>query len=196
VTTIIGLSGALRQGSYNMMLLRAAAAAAPPDSRIEIASIRGIPLYDGDVEANDGVPPAVQALKEAIAGADGLLLVTPEYNNSLPGVFKNAIDWLSRPPADIGRVFRGRPVAIIGATPGAGGTNLAQAAWLPVIRTLGMAPWFGGRLAVANAGKVFSAEGELLDAAIRDRLEAFVSGYVEFVRATRSGRLASRGPAT
>jgi len=81
----------------------------------------------------------------AIAAADGLLLVTPEYNNSIPGVFKNAIDWLSRPPADISRVFGGKPVAIIGASPGGFGTILSQEAWLPVLRTLGTKPWFGGR---------------------------------------------------
>ena len=195
MATILGISGSLRSRSFNTALLRAAQAAAGADVKLEVVTLHGIPLYDGDVEQRDGLPAAVSELKARVVASDGVLLCTPEYNNGIPGVFKNAIDWLSRPPADIGRVFRGRPVAIIGATPGAGGTNLAQAAWLPVIRTLGMAPWFGGRLAVANAGKVFSAEGELLDAAIRDRLEAFVSGYVEFVQATRSGRLASRGPA-
>src|SRR5690349_14078305 len=122
------------------MLLAAAVDAAPDGTTIEIESIDGIPLYDGDLEAEQGVPAAVQRLKQRIAGAGGLLIVTPEYNNSIPGVLKNAIDWLSRPPADIPRVFRGRPVAIMGATPGPGGTALSQAAWLPVIRTLGMRP--------------------------------------------------------
>ena len=84
--------------------------------------------------------------------ADGVLLVTPEYNNSIPGVFKNAIDWLSRPAADIKRVFGGRRFAIIGASPGAFGTVLSQAAWLPVLRTLGTQLWSGGRIAVARAG--------------------------------------------
>jgi NAD(P)H-dependent FMN reductase len=97
------------------MLLRAAVEAAPPGTSIDPESIREIPLYDGDIEDEQGVPPSVQRLKDRIAEADGLLVVTPEYNNSIPGVLKNAIDWLSRPAADIPRVFRGRPVAIIGA---------------------------------------------------------------------------------
>ena len=128
MATIIGICGSLRQASFNLMLLRAAVEAAPAGTSIEIESIREIPLYDGDVEAEHGVPAAVQRLKDRIAGADGLLLVTPEYNNSMPGVMKNAVDWLSRPSSDIARVFKGRPVAVIGATPGGGGTTLAQAA--------------------------------------------------------------------
>ena len=177
---LIGISGSLRRASFNTALLSAAAGLMPAGSTLDIRSIAGIPLYDGDVEARDGVPGEVSALKEAIAGADGLLLVTPEYNNSIPGVLKNAIDWLSRPPADIKRVFGGRAVAIIGATPGLGGTRLSQAAWLPVLRTLGTAPWFGGTLLVASAAKVFDAEGRLADDAIRARLEAFMKGFVEF----------------
>src|SRR4030095_1943844 len=95
--TILGIAGSLRHSSFNAALLRAAAAAAPAGCTVDIASIRGIPLYDGDVEDATGVPEVVETLKEPVAAADGLLLVTPEYNNSLPGVFKNAIDWLSRP---------------------------------------------------------------------------------------------------
>jgi hypothetical protein len=108
MTSLVALSGSLREGSFNGALLRAAAGLVPPDVELRIASIRGIPLYDADVEAAEGVPAAVQALKDAIAAADGLLLATPEYNNAMPGVAKNAIDWLSRPPADIPRVFGGQ----------------------------------------------------------------------------------------
>ena len=97
MTTIIGLCGSLRRGSFNRMLLRAAVEAAPPGTSIEPESIREIPLYDGDVEEEQGVPHPVQRLKNRIAEADGLLIVTPEYNYSMPGVLKNAIDWLSRP---------------------------------------------------------------------------------------------------
>ena len=183
--TIIGLSGSLRRASFNLMLLRAAAEAAPPATSIEIESIREIPLYDGDVEAEHGIPPAVQRLKDRIAAADGLLIVTPEYNNAMPGVLKNAIDWLSRPASDIGRVFRGRPVAVVGATPGQGGTALAQAAWLPVLRTLGMRPWFEGRVLISGAGKVFDADGRLVDAPTQDRVRTFVAGFAAFVEAQR-----------
>src|SRR5690242_6183263 len=98
MTTIIGISGSLRTKSLNSSLLRAAAKAMPQGAKLEIATIKGIPLYDGDVEEAQGVPDVVTKLKDRIAAADGLLLVTPEYNNAIPGVFKNAIDWLSRPP--------------------------------------------------------------------------------------------------
>jgi NAD(P)H-dependent FMN reductase len=163
------------------MLLRAASQVAPDGTTIEIASIRGIPLYDGDVESAEGIPAAVQELKTRIAEADGLLIVTPEYNNSIPGVLKNAIDWLSRPAVDIPKVFGGRPVAVIGATPGPAGTSLAQAAWLPVLRTLGTAPWFGGRIMVSGAAKVFNDSGEMIDETTRSRLEAFMNGFAAFV---------------
>ena len=168
------------------MLLHAAVEAVPSGSSMQIESIRDIPLYDGDVEAEQGIPPAVQQLKARIAAADGLLIVTPEYNNSIPGVLKNTIDWLSRPSADIPRVFRGRPVAIMGATPGLGATLLSQAAWLPIVRTLGMRPWFEGRLGIPTAGKVFDANGRVVDEAIRDRIKTFVEGFAAFVESQRS----------
>jgi chromate reductase, NAD(P)H dehydrogenase (quinone) len=181
MATIMGISGSVRAGSFNSMLLRALVEAAAPQATVDVVSIREVPLYDGDWEAAHGVPPAAQQLKERLAAADGLLLVTPEYNNSIPGVLKNTIDWMSRPAADIPRVFRGKPVAIAGATPGPGGTLLSQAAWLPVIRTLGMLPWFAGRLQVSTAAKVFDATGAVVDEAVRDRVRTFIEGYVAFV---------------
>ena len=181
MTRVLGISGSLRRGSYNSALLRAAARLMPENATLEIASIRGIPLYDGDVEAQ-GIPAAVSQLKEAIVAADGVLLVTPEYNNSIPGVFKNAIDWLSRPSSDIRRVFGGRPFAIMGASLSAFGTTLSQAAWLPVMRTLGTQTWFGGRLLVARAGGVFDEGGAFKDAAVEEQLRQFLAGYVSFLR--------------
>jgi chromate reductase, NAD(P)H dehydrogenase (quinone) len=182
MSRIVAIAGSLRRGSFNAALLRAAAALAPEGVTLEIATIKGIPLYDADVESADGIPPTVAALKDSIATADGLLLATPEYNNSMPGVLKNAIDWLSRPPADIPRVFGNRPVAIIGASPGGFGTVLAQNAWLPVVRTLGMRPWFGGRLMVSRAGNVFDQAGELVDDTVREQLRKFVRGFSQFVQ--------------
>ena len=181
MTKILGISGSLRRASYNTALLRAATKLMPPQTTLEVGSIRGIPLYDGDVEAQ-GIPATVAQLKEAIVAADGVLLVTPEYNNSVPGVFKNAIDWLSRPPADVKRVFAGKPFALIGASPGGFGTTLSQVAWLPVLRTLGTHAWFGGRLLVARAGGVFDEAGALKDAAIEEQLKQFLAGYVSFVQ--------------
>ena len=181
MSTIIGISGSLRRGSFNTMLLRAAAGMTPEGTTIEIASIDGIPLYHGDVESERGIPAPVQQLKDRIAAADGVLLVTPEYNGSIPGVMKNAIDWLSRPAADIPRVFRERPVGVIGATPGPGGTGLAQIAWLAVLRTLGTNPWFGARVTVARARDVFDADGRLVDDTVRGQLQTYVNGFTTFV---------------
>ncbi|MCA1734243.1 MAG: NAD(P)H-dependent oxidoreductase, partial [Acidobacteria bacterium] len=111
---IVGFSGSLRAGSYNSSLLAAASTLLPQEAELTIGSIRGIPLYDADVEANEGPPEPVRFLKEQIASSDALLIATPEYNHSIPGVAKNAIDWLSRPPGDVPRLFGGLPVAVMG----------------------------------------------------------------------------------
>lgn len=182
MTTIVGIPGSLRRGSYNLMLLRAAAAAMPTEVTLDLASIRGIPLYDADLEAEHGIPPTVQELKNRIAAADGVLIATPEYNNAMPGVLKNAIDWLSRPPADIPRVFRGRPFGIIGATPGMGGTLLSQASWLPVFRVLGVLPFFEGRIIVSGAAKVFDDSGTIIDPGTSTRLREYVEPFAAFVQ--------------
>jgi chromate reductase, NAD(P)H dehydrogenase (quinone) len=186
MTKLIGLSGSLRQASYNTALLRSAAGMMPEGSELIVETIRGIPLYDADLEA-EGIPEKVTALKDAIAAADGLLLVTPEYNNSIPGVFKNAIDWLSRPDADIKRVFGNKPVAVIGASPGGFGTILSQNAWLPVLRTLKADFWSDGRLMVSRAGTVFNQDGTLADQKIEDQLRKFLKGFVAFAGAARQG---------
>jgi NAD(P)H-dependent FMN reductase len=189
---LVGLSGSLRKESFNTKLLRAAAALVPEGTTVDVHTIEGIPLYDGDVEAADGVPAAASALKDAIAAGDGLLLVTPEYNNSLPGPMKNAIDWASRPPGDAARVFRGRPVALLGATIGPGGTGLAQAAWLPVVRALGMLPWFGGRVQMTQAASAFDAAGVLVDEKQKAALTTFVAGFAAFVDAIAASKVRSR----
>jgi chromate reductase, NAD(P)H dehydrogenase (quinone) len=185
---IIGITGSLRSGSFNTALLRAGTGLMPGGTTLEIVTLKGIPLYDGDIEVNEGIPQAVIALQEQIAAADGLLLATPEYNNSIPGVLKNAIDWLSRPPSEIARVFGDRPVAVIGASPGGFGTILSQNAWLPVLRTLGTCPWFGGRLLVSRAQHVFNESGEMVDEAARKQLQVFLSGFAEFVQVSRKLR--------
>jgi chromate reductase, NAD(P)H dehydrogenase (quinone) len=179
---ILGISGSLRQKSFNTALLRAAAGLVEGEAQIDVATLHGIPLYDADVEATVGLPTAVQELKARVMAADGLLLVTPEYNNGIPGVFKNAIDWLSRPDGDTARVFSNRPVAVIGASPGGFGTILAQNHWLPVLRTLRMRPWFGGRLLVSRAGAVFNEAGELTDERIRAQLREFINGFAHFIQ--------------
>jgi NAD(P)H-dependent FMN reductase len=167
------------------MLLSAAVEAAPPGTVSEPASTREIPLHDADAEEQHGVPDTVRRLQDRIAAADGLLIVTPEYNNSIPGVLKNAIDWRSRPAEDIARVFRGRPVAIAGASIGRGGTALSQAAWLPVVRFLGMRPWCEGGLQIPEAGGVFDDDGRVTDPATRERIRTFVEGFAAFAAAQR-----------
>jgi chromate reductase, NAD(P)H dehydrogenase (quinone) len=178
---VIGIAGSLRSGSYNRALLRAAAALAPPSLQVQEASIESFPLYNGDLEQREGIPAVVSDLKDRMARAEGLLLVTPEYNGSIPGVFKNAIDWLSRPAKDIPRVFGDKPVALLGATPGMSGTRLAQAAWLPVLRTLGARAWFGKQLYVAGAGQVFDDQGQLQEERVRQLLTEFMEGFERFV---------------
>lgn len=163
------------------MLLEAAMELMPEGSSLEISSIRGVSLYNGDEEERAGIPDTVARLKEQIAVSDGLLLATPEYNNGIPGAFKNAVDWTSRPPSDLTRVYGGTPVALLGASPGGFGTVLAQNAWLPVLRGLGADLWNGGRMLVSKANSVFE-DGRLTDAQTRERLRSFQSGFVEYAR--------------
>lgn len=177
--TILGLSGSLRHASFNTGLLRAASDMAPEGTTVEIGSIRDVPLYDGDQERASGLPPAVETLQRQLQAADGVLLVTPEYNNGIPGVFKNAIDWMSRGPGL--KMWAGKPVAVIGASPGGFGTMMAQDHWLPVLRALKADFWAGGRLMVSRAGDLFDEGGDLTDSASRDRLAAFLDGFSKVI---------------
>ena len=185
MTRLLGISGSLRQGSFNTALLANAAQLLPAGVTLDIRTLHGILLYDGDDEAANGLPEAVSALKDAIAAADGVILATPEYNNGIPGVFKNAVDWASRPAGDIGRVFSGRAFAIMGASPGGFGTLLAQNHWLPVLRTLGVELWSGGRMVVSRAGKVFDAQGTIADPEMREQIRMFLSGFSDFAARQR-----------
>lgn len=180
--TIVGVSGSLRRESLNTRLLKAARERMPENTELILESIADIPLYNFDDEAASGVPPRVAELKAAFASADGVLICSPEYNNAMPGVLKNAIDWMSRPAADIPAVFGGRPLGLLGATPGGYGTVLAQNAWLPVMRALGVSLWNGGRLMAPRAGGLFDQQGRLTDEAMDSRLRTFLNGFVDFVR--------------
>jgi NAD(P)H-dependent FMN reductase len=182
MVTIVGISGSLRTGSFNTALLHAAIELAPEGTEIVEGSIRDFPLYNADIEKADGIPEPVTALKEQVVTADALLLVTPEYNNGIPGVFKNAIDWMSRPPKDIVRVFGAKPVGLMGASPGAFGTTLSQVAWLPVLRTLGTDPWFGRKMLLSRAGAAFEDEDmRLTDEDVRGRLAKWLEGFAAYV---------------
>jgi NAD(P)H-dependent FMN reductase len=192
--TLVGISGSLRRDSLNTKLLHAAARQLPPGTALNICTLHGIPLYDADLEAADGIPQSVVELKEHIAGADGVILATPEYNNGIPGVFKNAIDWATRPASDIQRVFGGKRIALMGASPGGFGTILSQNAWLPILRTLGTAPWFGGRLLLSRAHTLFDSTGNLNDAAMQEQLLRFLQRFVEFVKDSSIEHMAQTRP--
>jgi chromate reductase, NAD(P)H dehydrogenase (quinone) len=179
MSKILAISGSLRGGSFNTALARAARSVGSPDIEVEVATLHGIPLYDGDLE-EQGIPEAVEALKAAIRRSSGLLLVTPEYNSGIPGVFKNALDWLSRPGSGIKGLFGDKPCVVIGASTGGFGTIMAQAAWLPVLRALGVRYWSGGRLLVSRAGSAFDAEGALTDEETRKQLRGFLEGFHSF----------------
>lgn len=183
MTKIVAVSGSLRQASLNTRLLHAAASLMPEGASIDVRTLHGIPLYNADEEAQSGLPQAVTDLKDALATADAILFATPEYNNGLPGVFKNGVDWLSRPVSDIPKVFGGKRIAVVGASPGGFGTILAQDAWLSVLRMLGTEPWFGGRLIVSHASTLFDEQGNLVDEKFIERYRAFLADYVAWVRA-------------
>src|SRR5690348_17244803 len=130
----------------------------------QVGAARALPLFDQDIVDRDGFPPEAVELKEALRAADGLLISTPEYNWSIPGFLKNAIDWASRPASDIPAVFGDLPVALIGAG-GSAGTRLGQSAWLPVFRYLRMRPWAERTLYVDRARERFGPDGRLIDEA-------------------------------
>lgn len=175
---IVGFAGSLRKGSYNRSLLAAASRAMPEGSSLEVLSIDEVPLYDADLEEGAGIPESVTRLKDAIAAADGLVIATPEYNGGIPGIAKNAIDWISRPATDQPRVTHGKPVAVMGATPGGLGTAFSQAAWLQVLRTLRMRVFVtGGPFYVSQAFDHFDAHGKASDA-LSERLAAYMAAFV------------------
>jgi len=175
---LVGFAGSLRKGSYNRSLLAAAAGAMPEGSSLEVLSIDEVPLYDADIEESSGIPASVTVLKDAIAAADGLVIATPEYNGGIPGVAKNAIDWISRPATDQPRVTHGKPVALMGATPGGFGTTFSQAAWLQVLRTLRMRVFVtSGPFYVSQAFDHFGDHGEPSDA-LAERLGAYMAAFV------------------
>jgi NAD(P)H-dependent FMN reductase len=182
MSEIAAIVGSLRRGSYNRALLRAAIELSPDGCTIRQVPIDDIPLYNADLQEEQGIPEAVATAKDTVAGADALLLVTPEYNHSMPGVLKNAIDWMSRPSGDAGRVFGGKPVGLIGATTGGWGTKLSQTAWLQVLRALSMEPFFGESMYVSHARDLFDEEGRLTDDDTRGRLREYLVAFHRFIR--------------
>ena len=162
---ILGIAGSLRGDSHNVRLLRAAAETLPPGVTLELwDGLRDVPLYDEDVDG-EGSPAGVRALREAIADADAVLISTPEYNASIPGVLKNALDWASRPYAT--NVLRGKPAAVVGASTGLFGAVWAQAETRKVLKTIG-AHILEDELPLGLADDAWDPDGRLLDPELRD----------------------------
>lgn len=168
---VLGFAGSLRQGSYNRALLRAAQAAAPPGMNLEVFDLAAVPLYNGDVEAK-GDPPGVAAFKAAIRAADGLLMVTPEYNHGVPGVMKNAVDWASRPPKDA--ALAGKPVGIIGASTGITGSARGQSQLRQAFEFTNSYCMPQPEVLVFKAHEKFDAEGKLIDEATAKFLASYL----------------------
>jgi len=177
---ILGIPGSLRRGSYNRGLLRAAAELAPPEVEVQIFGRLGdIPPFNEDVEAQ-GDPEPVRALKEAIRAANALLIATPEYNYSIPGVLKNALDWASRPYGE--NVLRRKPVAIIGASVGPGATIRSQLALRQVFVFTESYVLLQPEILVANASERFDADGNLTDQPTRGIIRAQLEALIEWAQ--------------
>lgn len=175
---ILGISGSLRKGSYNSATLHAAIELAPPDVQIEIGDISQFPLYNADVQAQ-GIPEAVQKLGAQMRAADGVLLVTPEYNYSVSGVMKNAIDWLSRLKD---QPFAGKPVAICGASMGTLGTARAQYHLRQIGVYLDMRILNKPEVMIGQAHERFDAAGKLTHDATRKHLGDLLVALREHAR--------------
>ncbi len=186
---VVGISGSLRKGSFNTAALRAAQGLAPEGMTIETAEIGDIPLYNDDVRAA-GYPPAAERLRGQLAAADAVLFVTPEYNYSISGVLKNAIDWGSRPPD---QPFDGKPVAIMGASGGLLGTARAQYHLRQMLVFLNVFPINKPEVFITQANTKFDEAGRLTDEATRDHIRKLLQSLADWT--TRLQRSAAGGPA-
>jgi chromate reductase, NAD(P)H dehydrogenase (quinone) len=177
---VLGVPGSLRRNSFNRYLLNAAAARAPQGMSISVyGDLGAVPVFNEDLETAPG-PEAVLRLRTAVARADALLIATPEYNQSLPGVVKNFIDWLSRSEPD---VLAGKPVAIFGATQGSWGTRLAQAAARQTLAACGALVMPLPHLYVAKAADKFDSMGNLVDEPTGALLTQFLESFRQWTHA-------------
>lgn len=190
---LLAFAGSLRTDSYNRKLVRVlAAGATAAGAEVDVAELRelAIPLYDGDLEAAGNVPPGVRTLQEKLAAADGLLISTPEYNGSISGVLKNALDWMSRPQAN-GKsgtdLFAGKPVGIVSASPGGLGGLRSLIDLRNMLGKLGM--WVApAQVAVGGAANAFDAQGGLIDEARRAQVHAVGAAVVKAALAFKNSQ--------
>jgi chromate reductase, NAD(P)H dehydrogenase (quinone) len=193
VTKLIGISGSLRQGSYNAALLRAAAKLMPEGAELTVGTIKGIPLYDADQESAEGIPAPVAALKDALAAADGLLLVTPEYNNSIPGVLKNAIDWLSRTKP---QPFKDKPVALVSASAGPVGGARHQYELRKVLGCLEAHVLTRPEIFIGSCQEKFDLQGHLIDPKALSLMSEQMRAFEQWIQRLRpSGLNSASAPA-
>ena len=173
---VVAIAGSLRRGSWNRHLLRAVAELAPPALSLTVYDgLASIPMFDEDLEATRR--GGVDELRTLIAHADGILFATPEYNRSIPGVLKNALDWLSRSD-----VLSGKPVGVLGATPGPWGTRLAQAELRRVLEATEAVVMPAPAVFLRDAAQLFDSDGHLTDLAVRDRVVAFCAAFARWIR--------------
>jgi chromate reductase len=175
---IIAISGALRKASTNTALLRAVKTLAPPEMKIDIATLHGIPIYDGDAEQASGKPEAVKALDERIRTADGVIIATPEYNFSVPGALKNATDWLSRGD----NPFKWKRVGVMGASSGPVGTARAQYHLRQNLQGLEAIVMPKPEIFVGNSAIKFDADGHLTDDLTKKVIAVWLKAFGEWVK--------------
>ncbi|MGH8373368.1 MAG: NADPH-dependent FMN reductase [Gammaproteobacteria bacterium] len=175
---VLGIAGSLRAGSYNKAALRAAVELEPADMEIEIFDITPIPIYNEDVR-EQGFPPVVEQFRDRIREADALLIVTPEYNYSVPGVLKNALDWASRPPE---QPFNDKPLAIMGASGSVLGTARAQYHLRQICVFLNMHPINKPEVMIARAADKFDADGKLTDEMARKLIAELLVNLASWTR--------------
>ena len=180
--SVLGFAGSLRQGSYNKAALRAAVELAPAGMTIETFDLAPIQPYNEDVK-QQGFPPPVQEFREKIRAADALLIVTPEYNYSIPGVLKNAIDWASRPPD---QPFEGKPIAIMGASPGRLGSARAQYHLRQCFVFLNAPGHEPPEVMIAGAPQMFDEQGRLTDQPTREIIGKLLVALAEWTRRCRA----------
>jgi chromate reductase, NAD(P)H dehydrogenase (quinone) len=178
VFNVVGFAGSLRSGSYNRALLRTAKDLAPPSLQIMICELDGIPLYNDDIEAA-GAPPSVVRLREAVRESDALLIATPEYNHGVPGVLKNTIDWLSRPPRN--NALNGKISAVMGASLGMTGTARGQAQLRQALGATNTYALLQPEVLVAHAHEKFDADGRLTHQATREVLATFLQRFIDLI---------------
>jgi chromate reductase len=182
--TILGIAGSLRKKSYNRAALRAAQQLVPEGVKLDVFELDGIPIFNQDEEQNP--PEKVRQLKAQIRAADAILFVTPEYNYSIPGVLKNAIDWASRPYGD--NAWQGKPVAVMGASVGPLGTSRAQYHLRQVFVFLDMLPLNKPEVMIGNAAQRFDLAGNLIDEDTRKHIRGLLESLVAWTRHHQRGR--------